>query len=184
MSLSELCLIFYNYNNLITDHTQPQIVFRFPLRTIKMDLDLRNTLYVELNPYRSYFSVELYQQLLPILRKHPEIEVYDVAKKGRPEWLPCVPVFYNQNQVARIGPTQILREFATLQVVSGGAVAENAVPPVPVIEESKDESDSDSDDESWCKPMKVEKDGSNDDVAARVMEMEKRRAERERSRQK
>lgn len=158
----------------------------FPAINVQKEMDLRNILYLELNPYRSYFSVELYDQLKPILAKHPEIEIYDVAKKGRPEWLPFVPVFFNANNTMRVGPDAILEEFAAIQVASSSSIIpQDTVKPTLQPEESKGNDDdkseeSDPDDDSWCKPMVVKNDNSNDDVAKRVEEMARIRAERDR----
>lgn len=151
---------------------------------------LRNVLYVKVN-YSSPPSMEVMEHIYPVLQQHPEIEVYDIATRERPIWLPLVPVFFNRHGIPCVGPDAIISEFKTIQLMSAPAVPHAAPPsavvtapssapgPTPGSAATDEGEESDPDDDSWTKPTTVGKDSSNDDTMRRMEEMERKRAERE-----
>ena len=76
-------------------------------------LDIRNILFVKMHAFDAPECIRLVSNNQGILDAL-QIQVYDVTKMGRPEWLVCVPVLFDASGVFTIGYKSVQLAFTKL----------------------------------------------------------------------
>lgn len=88
-----------------------------------LGLDIRNRLYVYLDPRSSPECVELVNDCRPLLEAH-QVEIRDVSKEGLPSWMRCVPVYFTRDADIVTGYRSIPRYLKAVQPPQSQAQAQ------------------------------------------------------------